>query len=264
MSEPRFFVSRSSVDRARGTVTVTDTGLCAQIRKVLRLSAGDRVSFLDGEGGHYICRLDAGRSGRLSAEIIEVREATGDLPLHLEVALPLIKGDRFEWAVQKLTELGASKVVPLVSERTVARSKSDARLARWQSIAREAAEQCERATVPPVVMPVELADYWQSRAGREASRLDIVCAERRDVPTLERILHSREIAGAPPTDISVTIGPEGGFSDTELDQASRLGLTMVSLGPRILRAETAAVAAACQIAAIFSDTRGSERRPEGA
>jgi len=263
MAAPRFFLPSSSIDPRLGRVAISDRELVRQMRKVLRASPGDPLSVLDGQGRLYRCvltRLDAlAAEARITAE----EEAKGDPEQPVAMALPLLKGGRFEWALQKLTELGVSRVVPILAERSVVRidaGKEGAKLRRWQAIMKEAAEQCERATIPPIVEPLSLRTAIQSglfsrlpdKAGKGLG-LRLLCAERRDAPLMRELIDSSPAGAPPPGSISVIVGPEGGLADDEVTLACQQGWQPVSLGPRILRAETAAVCAIAQLRGFMGD-----------
>src|SRR4051812_22936166 len=117
MRAQRFFTSKHNIDRASGTVSLNEPGLISQIRNVLRLRTGDTVLILDGEGMLYRCRLSRLEKNGVMAEIEATEAAGGEPRAKLTVAVPLLRSGRFEWALEKLTELGASKVIPTVCER---------------------------------------------------------------------------------------------------------------------------------------------------
>jgi 16S rRNA (uracil1498-N3)-methyltransferase len=238
MRAQRFFTSKHNIDGASGTVSLNEPGLISQIRNVLRLRSGDTVLILDGEGMLYRCRLSGLEKNGITAEIESIETAGGEPAVKLTVALPLLRSGRFEWALEKLTELGASKVIPTICDRSVVRTSE--KLSRWQTILREAAEQCERAVIPQVVEPVHLSDLLKTSAALPAER-KIICVERSDAPLLTDLLHSHNIAQRSPADMVLIVGPEGGFTDEELRVVADTTCTKTSLGPLILRTETAAI-----------------------
>lgn len=252
MTAPRFFVTESAIDRAAGMVRIEDSVQVHQIRKVLRLTTGDSLLVLDGGGSIYSCEIAGAARGEILARIRSRAEASGEPPVSIEVAMPLIRGERFDWALQKLTELGASVVVPVKSSRSVVRSAGSGRMARWAAILREAAEQCERAAIPRIVEPCSIEDFVRGRAGQP--RLKYVCAERRLSPELWRLLEADR--AMPPPPVSVVIGPEGGLAPGELDEAVAAGFQPVSLGRRILRSETAALYAVSLIVTALAGPDG--------
>jgi len=195
-----------------------------QVRSVLRLGDGDRIVLLPGDGTEALCRLEGGYC------VVEERRHAASEPRHrLTVVQALIKGEALEEVVQHGTEVGIAAFRLVISERCVAREVSPRKLERLRAIAREAAEQSERGIVPPVEAPVPLREALESGS--------VLLYERQEAPRLGQL----------PPPASVVIGPEGGFSAAEVEAAARVGLTIAGLGPRILRAQTVAVAAAAVI-----------------
>jgi 16S rRNA (uracil1498-N3)-methyltransferase len=186
----------------------------------------------------------------------------------LTVAMPLIKPSRFEWALEKLTELGATTIIPIVTQRTIQKSvqlsgdgkKSEAKgsnvkTERWQAIVKEAAEQSERYAIPKVVAPQNFSDYLKEifqlrESGNCRNEMHYILAERNECPHLSMQLSKEKANGGLAKNISLCFGPEGGFTEVELSQAAEAGLTFASLGKLILRSETAAVAAAAIVSAM--------------
>ena len=202
-----------------------------QVRRVLRLRDGDRIVLLTGDGTSATCRLDGGDC------VVEERRAAGGEPRHrLTVAQALLKGDGLESVVRQGTEIGVAAFVPMLTERCVARDLAPRRLERLRAIAREAAEQSERGLVPTIADPVQFDDLLGPGL--------TILAERGMRPGL---------AGLDPVPATIVIGPEGGFTSDELDRATEAGASLASLGPRILRSESVAAAAAAMILARTGD-----------
>ncbi len=221
MTLHRFFVAP---DALAGDRFPLPASIERQVRGVLRLADGDRLVLLPGDGSQALCRLDGADC------VVEQRSAVATEPRHrLAVAQALLKGDALEEVVQHATEIGVAAFQLIVSERCVAREISPRRLERLRAIAREAAEQSERGIVPPIVEPVPLREALWPRS--------VLLYERHD--------GARLAAMEPPS--VVIIGPEGGFSPAEVDAGGQAGVTIASLGPRILRSQTVAVAAAAVI-----------------
>jgi 16S rRNA (uracil1498-N3)-methyltransferase len=251
MRTQRFFISPHSIDSQACLATIDEPHLISQIKNVLRLRVGDRVDLLDNKGQLYGCRIAKIDKTQIRTTIEEQKSAGGDAVIAVTVGIPMLRSNRFEWALEKLTELGVSTIAPLLTQRTV-RGNEDRftpqKLKRWTSIVREAAEQCERATLPVVLEPLVLPEAISTCLNRSAK---IVCVERQDGPMLHDHLHSHHIATTPLEDISIVVGPEGGFSPEEIETFAQRGWSMVSLGRRILRAETAAIFAVGQIISIL-------------
>jgi 16S rRNA (uracil1498-N3)-methyltransferase len=221
MTLHRFFVA---ADAMAGDRFPLPRAVERQVRSVLRLGDGDRLVLLPGDGTEAVCRLDG------DACVVEERRPVRSEPRHrLTVVQALLKGDALEEVVQHATEVGVAAFRLVVTERCVARELSPRRLERLRAIAREAAEQSERGIVPTVAPPVPLREALEAGS--------VLLYERHEGPRL---------AGLDPPR-GVVIGPEGGFSQAEVAAAARAGLTIAGLGPRILRAQTVAVAAAAVI-----------------
>lgn len=226
MTEHRFFVDPAAVAGAVGAEIEVPASIAHQLARVLRLRAGATVVLLDGSGSQVRCRLTA--AGGLLIE--ERGEASGEPRHRLTVGQALLKGDGLEQVVQQGTELGVARFALLVTRRSVVRELSERRLARLRAVAREAAEQSERGLVPAIDGPLPLAAALVPGA--------VLLAERSD---------SAARLGALPPPPALLVGPEGGFDDGELAVAERGGVTFASLGPRILRAESVAIAAAAVV-----------------
>lgn len=238
MRVPRFFIRSNDIDPATGVANLRDSKQIWQIMQVLRLRSSDLIDLLDGEGNIYRCRLNdftkKSSSDLLTATIEKTGEAKGEPSIDITVALPILRRNRFEWAVEKLTELGVRKIVALIVERSVALGDNSD---RWHAIAKEAAEQCERALIPNVVAPTTLVDFLGG-GFKDINEAAIILAERSNAMTLPAVLCNL----APrPNKISIIVGAEGGFTANELQLAQDAGAHAVFLGARILRAETAAI-----------------------
>jgi 16S rRNA (uracil1498-N3)-methyltransferase len=226
---------------AGSTVTLT-AEQSAQITKVLRLRPGDEIILFNGDGFDYLTvldHLDGALIGCVSSERWAGRlwEAPS-----VEVGLSLVKSDRFDLAIQKVVELGASRVTPVRAARCVVTLPVDravSRLERWQRVAREAMEQSGRADRVVVSSPVDL-DEFVAQCDAD-HRLIAWERERREglVDVLER----------PGDSVAILLGPEGGFEEEEVERATACGFVPVSLGPTTLRSETAAIASVAMIRA---------------
>jgi 16S rRNA (uracil1498-N3)-methyltransferase len=223
----RFFVDPAAMAGERFPLP---GAIAHRVTRVLRLRDGDEIALLDGFGEEVRCRLEGGEC------VLIERGAAGGEPQHrLTVWQALLKGDHLEPVVRHGTELGIARFALFVSERCVVRELSPRRLERLRTVAREAAEQSERGIVPAVDEPVTFAEALKAATG------SVLLFERHEGKRLAEL--------EPPP--SVFIGPEGGFSATEVEDAERAGLAIAGLGPRILRSETVAVAVA---AAVLSRT----------
>jgi 16S rRNA (uracil1498-N3)-methyltransferase len=213
--------------------------------RVLRLAEGDAVEVFDGRGGEWRGRLQrTGKTVTVALEffVAEDREA----PLRVTVAQALPAADKMDWIIQKTVELGAAEFRPLVARRSVVRlsgERMQRRVNHWQNVAIAACEQCRRNRVPRVAAPVDLAQFLGEAAAQNDIRLIMAPGAS---------LRLAEIA-RPSCGVTLLIGPEGGFEDGELAAAASAGFRSLSLGPRVLRTETAAVAALSAIMALWGD-----------
>ena len=234
----RFFVSGALL--AQDPVVLTGD-VAHQMRRVLRLAPGARVTLLDGEGWAHEAEVIAitGRDARL--KVISRVEAAGEPRAQIILHQAVLKGERFEWALQKGTEVGVSAFAPLVTERTIIDDLQavEGKRGRWQRIIREAAEQCGRGRVP-LLLPGQLLRNAVKGPGL-GHPLRLIPWEGERSLTLGEALRACNFSAAPR--IELFVGPEGGFTDTEIDWAQRHGVRPVTLGPRVLRAETAGLVA---------------------
>jgi len=236
MSRRRFFAPPEAFNRQ----TVTLTGDEARhLREVLRLRAGDEVFVFDGAGKEFCCTVESARRDEaLLGQCHEVAPAHEESPLQLMLAVALLKGEKFDLVVQKTTELGVSGIIPVMTRNADIRlndaTDAEKRVKRWQRVAIEAAKQCGRASVPTIPLPQSVDSLI-----RDAEYpLRVMFAER-DGTCLDDSLSSV----SSPTSGLALIGSEGGWTADELLAARNSGWKIVTLGGRILRAETAAIAA---------------------
>jgi len=222
---------------AQGQITIRGPQ-ARQICSVLRLQVGDTIAALDGSGCCHIARIGSVTKAEVIAEITDTRPVETEAAVKLTLAQALAKGNKVELVVQKATELGISEMVMFTSERTIVRPDGDrieARLARWRSIAREAAEQSGRAVIPQLGGPVGFTELLAQIPGFD---LALLAFENEN-----SLLLGEAVANAKAGDrILLIVGPEGGFSEKEVSEAVTADAVSVSLGARILRTETAAIA----------------------
>lgn len=266
MRIPRFFLyghdlpaaTEALHDFSSGThagvrLQIVERDLIHRIVKVLRVRSGDRVVFLDDNRNEYICVLVDQRPQLLSFDVEGRQKSGGELPVAVEIAQALIKGERFDWALEKLTELGAARIVPIITTRSVRVTdnlepfRTNKKMERWQAIVREAAEQSERGAIPQVVMPMSLFEYMQRSAEGGPEHIRLICAERSQARSISDFLKSNSARL-----VSAVVGPEGGFTDEEMALAKSKGWSEISLGSRILRSETAGMSVMAQLASLLA------------
>ncbi|WP_410767970.1 16S rRNA (uracil(1498)-N(3))-methyltransferase [Fontibacillus sp. BL9] len=238
----RYFIDREQF----GEETVVITGEDARhIGKVMRSKPGDKLIVSDGEAREVLAEIVSIDPQEVTAEIIETLEPSGEPWLRVTVAQSLPKGDKMETVIQKCTEIGAASFLPFLSERTVVQydgKKEEKRTARWRKIAKEAAEQAHRSRIPVVEAPVSWREMLAS-----LSSFDLICLcyEKEHGQQLRDVLKPfvSRLAAGQSCSVAVIVGPEGGFSEREVSEAEKAGALSVGLGRRVLRTETAAMAA---------------------
>ncbi|MFN5514611.1 MAG: 16S rRNA (uracil(1498)-N(3))-methyltransferase [Cyanobacteriota bacterium] len=209
--------------------------------RVLRLSPGASLVALDGRGRSWRARLEA-KALALEEVLVENRE----LSLGVDLAVALPKGNALEEILRPCAELGVRDIYPILSQRALLKP-SDQKLTRWRRILTEAAEQCERQWAPQLFAP----QPWQEfLAGSRENTAHYLCVPRHSCPSLTGAL-CRRLTEAPPQSLTLAIGPEGGWTDAEVQVALDQGWEAVSLGPRILRAVTAPIVALAQVCALL-------------
>ena len=236
----RFFISQESFT-AQGVVLGQD--YAHRLGRVLRLRPGDQVVFLDNSGWEYDAEISHLSQNCVEAHITGKRPSKGETAIRIHLFQALLKLDKFELVLQKGVELGISSFTPVVSLRSVAEAPASNRISRWQRIILEAAEQSHRGSLPPLnpMLPLEAA--LTGAPGRR-----IIPWEGESSVGLRTILGLAQINSQQSLpEISLFIGPEGGWADEEVTLARQQGSLTVSLGPRILRAETAGLVAAAAI-----------------
>ncbi len=222
---------------------------------VRRARVGDPVMLFDGKGREapaVIVSIDATRAV-LRAE--EPRLAVAETPLPITLVMALLKGEKMDLVVQKATELGVARIVPAAAARSVVRldhERATGRIARWRKIAREAARQCGRADTPELLSPLPFAEALAAADGAGAGWHALLYEGARAVP-LRSAFPAATASTAPLQSAAIAVGPEGGFTPAEVDIARAAGWHIVGFGPRILRAETAALAAITVLAHALGD-----------
>ena len=250
MTRRRFFSRPDDVDLQQRVVQLNPDET-RHLRDVLRLKVDDIVYVFDGTGNEYRCRIIEVKRDSTRLEIeTEVEAASPESGLVLTLALSLLKGEKFDLVVQKATELGVSAVVPVLTRYSdiQLRDRSDGlkRVARWQRIALEAVKQCGRAVVPTVAEPISIERFFTEN--RDEPR--VMFAERSGA-SFEEL--RTEMHGC--RKITALVGSEGGWSDSELEQALHSGWRVVTLGGRIMRAETAAIVITALLQHTFGDLK---------
>ena len=217
------------------------------LRDVLRLNEGERVQVFDGDGREFLCEI--ARIEKRAARLVVVEEIAPKSPestLNLTLAVALLKGEKFDLVVQKACELGAAKIIPLVTKRCDVRIRDAAdalkRTERWRRIALEAAKQSGRARLLKIEIPVDFETFLKNSATEDKS---FVLFAETGGESFEIIKQSEKL--------TAVVGAEGGWEDFEVEAARRSGFQIITLNGRILRAETAAIAIAAVLQHRFGD-----------
>lgn len=232
MSRRRFFVPRESI---RDEAASLPSDQAHHLRHVLRLKSGDAVEIFDGQGSGYTGEVEFQESG-IFVRRLQMIDAP-DSPVRVVLAAALIKSSKYEWILQKATELGVREIIPLKTRRSdieIPAGRIADRMQRWDRIVMESSKQCRRSASPKIHPPRSLQDLLSMDSLGSSARFLLYekASElwRPDPRTLSE-------------GVVLCIGPEGGWEDAEVEQASAAGYEIFSLGPWILRAETAAIAA---------------------
>ena len=241
MRNPRLFTDQPLTP---GDQVVLKGNVAQHLGRVLRARSGDRIALFNGDGQEFAAQVLTLSKGEVSVEVGAAATPQTESPVYTTLGLCLSKGDRFDWAIQKATELGVGAIAPLHSERvdfSIPPDRMEKRIAHWQQIAISACEQCGRVKVPSITQPQSLMSWVEN-----------VSAEQKWV------LHCADDTGASapavteraPQDAALLIGPEGGLTNQEFAAASAEGFQLLQLGPRVLRTETAP-AAALSVLSVF-------------
>ncbi|MED1874518.1 16S rRNA (uracil(1498)-N(3))-methyltransferase [Brevibacillus borstelensis] len=228
----RYFVEPHLFSEREVTITGDDVH---HIVNVMRAKSGEEIIVSDGAGRSAIVRIDSLSGKEVVATVVELLREQRELPVQITIGQGLPKGEKMEWVLQKGTELGAFAFFPFSSERTIVKldaKKEAKKLDRWRKIVKEAAEQSHRSILPELLAPVTFRQIVE-----ESSRYTraVIAYEKEGGTTLHEVLP----ALMPGDSLLVLIGSEGGFSPEEVAAAEAAGIRSISLGPRILRTETA-------------------------
>ena len=232
----RFFVDPGCIRDGRAIV---EGAVTKQASQVLRIRAGENIALMDGSGREWVVLLSSVSPSRLEGDVVRESFLNGEPGVSVTLYQGILKGEKFEMVLQKGTELGISTFVPVECRRSIPRAaggRAEARLRRWQSIVREAAEQSGRTRIPVVEAPVSLGDALGSARG-----VTLMAWEREQKTGLREAL-TEGLERARVEGLGLLVGPEGGFDPAEVELAMEASVAPVSLGRRTLRSETAGLA----------------------
>jgi len=203
------------------------------LSRVRRHQPGELVEVVDGAGQWYEARIEALEREQVRCRILATEEDRGESPVRLTLAAALVKGPRFDFLVEKATEIGAAELIPLLCERGVVRPGSEHKPARWESLARAALKQCGRSRLPRIGPPASLGEVVRGGAGEGR----VLLAQPAGGQGLREALEQ-----GPAGRLVLVVGPEGGFTPAEVEAARAGGARVFSWGNRVLRSETAGMA----------------------
>jgi 16S rRNA (uracil1498-N3)-methyltransferase len=241
----RLFVSGALIN---GAEIELDGDRARYLGKALRARVGDRVAVFNGEGPEWPATITRIGKNSVVLELGESVEAGTESPLKIHLVQGISRGERMDFVVQKATELGVKRITPVLTEYGVVKlnpDRAEKRREHWQKIAASACEQSGRTRLPLVDTPVPLKNWFGSKPEKVDAELILAPGAATPLATI----------GAPETKICVMIGPEGGFSDAEYEDADVSGFRAVSLGPRVLRTESAAIATLATLQSLWGDLR---------
>jgi 16S rRNA (uracil1498-N3)-methyltransferase len=242
MRIPRIFTTQTLT--ANATLTLEE-GPSIHLSRALRMVADDSLILFDGAGSEWPARIQQVSKKAVTVILGERNERSSESPLQIHLGIAISRGERMDWVVQKATELGVSAITPLLSERTEVKLKGERvekKLRHWQQIAISACEQSGRNTLPQLHPLTQLTDWATA-----------VAAQRKYVLHHRAGAAGTSQASEPPSSVALLVGPEGGLDDAEIASAGHAGFTALALGPRVLRTETAPVAAIAIVQARWGD-----------
>ena len=222
-------------------------GQAHHVIHVLRLQVGAALTLFDGRGGEYVALIKRLDKSGLTLSVAERREVNRESPLGVVLAQGISSGERMDYTVQKCVELGITAIQPLTTQRSLVRltsERADKRVGHWQSVAAAACEQCGRNVVPGI-LPVQPLMKWLGAAQRSREDARYLLSPHANT-------RLRELA-RPQGTLTLLVGPEGGWNPDETSAAVGAGFIPLTLGPRVLRTETAAVAALAALQAVWGD-----------
>ncbi len=233
-----------------GSMVELPPDTASHLAKVLRARSGDEVILFNGDGLEFNGAIEAVRGARVSASVGDSRRIDRESPLSVTLVQSVPRGDRMDFIVQKATELGVARIVPVLSQRSVVRldkAQAESKANHWRAVAVSACEQCGRNRLPVIDSARPLLNHLGEPAPGGGLKLVLEPESTRQPELLT------QAAGAPPSSAQIAIGPEGGFANDELEAFRVAGFAQLGLGPRILRTETAAIAALVWLQARFGD-----------
>jgi 16S rRNA (uracil1498-N3)-methyltransferase len=244
MRIPRIFTELSL---CCDSTAVLDGSAARHLSSALRMKVGQEITLFNGQGGEYAAELTEVGKNQVAAKVVEYRDIDRESALKLHLVIGVSRGERMDLIVQKATELGVAEITPLFTERTEVKLSGE-RLAKkvrhWQQVAISACEQCQRNLVPTINDPITLDQWLQQSDKTDDGTLKLVLHHR----TEKRLSEHQAVK-----DICLLVGPEGGLVEREIEAAIESGFQPLALGPRVLRTETAPLAAISIMQSLWGD-----------
>lgn len=241
----RLFVS---APLSNGTELELDGDQARYLGKVLRARVGDEIRVFNGDGAEWATTVQTIRRSAVTLQVGASMEVHTESPLKIHLVQGISRGDRMDFVVQKATELGVKRITPVLTEYSIVKlsdERAGKRRDQWQKIANGACEQSGRTRLPLIDTPQRLNRWFGATPAEVGTQLLLTPGAATSLTTIDQ----------PRTKVCVLVGPEGGFSDDEVENAKVAGFTAASLGPRVLRTESAALAALAVLQSMWGDLR---------
>jgi len=248
----RFFVGKKNINLENETCIIEGEDV-KHISKVLRCRVGEELEVCDNDNNEYICEITDIDKSQVSLNILEVVDVKRESDLKIKVYQGLPKGPKMEMILQKLTEVGVDEIILVQTKRTVVKvddKKEDKKIERWERIIYEAAKQSKRGKIPRLR---GVLSFKEALDDMKMNDLNIAPYENERTKSIKQAIKGVDIKN-----IGIFVGPEGGFEDTEIKDIEEIGGQSVSLGPRILRTETASLVASSIVLYELSDLGGND------
>jgi len=244
---PFYFVKPENISTTNFTVDGSEAG---HLARVLRKQIGDKIQVFDGSGKVYSGEIQEISTGKINCKIISF-ENVSIRKVNLKLYQAVLKGDKFDWLIEKAVELGVSSICPLICERSILKDIGTAKIERWERIVLAAEKQSRQAYGVEVADPL---DFTKAVSNINSGVFSIIAWESEEGNSIQSVLAN--IEHSLPVSINVFIGPEGGFTHKEIDIAKSFGITPVTLGKNILRSETAGLLASTLVLNHFGAYNG--------
>lgn len=248
----RFFVEKKNVNLENNTCIIEGEDV-KHISKVLRCRVGEELEICDNDNNEYICEITNIDKSQVDLNILKRVDIKRESDLKIKVYQGLPKGPKMEMILQKLTEVGVDEIILVQTKRTVVKvddKKEDKKIERWERIIYEAAKQSKRGKIPKLR---GVLSFKEALADMKENDFNIAPYENEKTKTIKQAIRDKDI-----NNIGIFVGPEGGFEGTEINAIEEIGGQSVSLGPRILRTETASLVASSIVLYELSDLGGGE------